>query len=40
MLWKLLIDTNTVKNARKFNNSDYTDSDDDVEGNCKFEEEN
>ena len=40
MFWKLQIETNTVKNARKVSNSDYTDSEDDIEGNCKFKEEN
>ena len=34
MLWKLLTD----KNARESNNSDQTDSDDDIEGNDKFRE--
>ena len=34
MLWKLLID----KNARESDNSDQTDSDDDIEGKDKFKE--
>ena len=31
VLWKLLIDKNTVKNARECNNSDQTDRDNDIE---------
>ena len=38
MLWKLLTDKNTDKNIRESNNSDQTDSDDDIEGNYKFKE--
>ena len=38
VLWKLLTDRNTDKNARESNNSDQTDSDDDLEGNDKFKE--
>ena len=34
MLWKLLTD----KNASEYNNSDQTDSDDDIEANGKFKE--
>ena len=34
VLWKLLTD----KNASEFNNSDQTDSDDDIEGSDKFKE--
>ena len=34
MLWRLLTD----KNVRQSNNSDQTDSDDDIEGNDKFKE--
>ena len=33
MLWKLLADKNTDKNARESNTSHQTDSDDDIEGN-------
>ena len=38
MLWKLLTDKNTDKNARESNDSDQTDSDDEIEGNDKFRE--
>ena len=38
VLWKLLTDKNTDKNIRESNNSDQTDSDDDIEGNYKFKE--
>ena len=38
VLWKLLIDKNTAKNARECNNSDQTDRDDDIRGNDKFKE--
>ena len=38
LLWKLLTDKNTDKNARESNNSDQTDSNDDIEGNNKFKE--
>ena len=38
LLWKLLTDKNTVKNARESNNNDETDSDDDIEGNYNFKE--
>ena len=38
MLWKLETDKNTDKNARESNNSDQTDSDDDIEGNDEFKE--
>ena len=31
VLWKLLIDKNTVKNATECNNSDQTDHDNDIE---------
>ena len=34
LLWRLLTD----KNARESNNSDQTDSDDDIDGNDKFKE--
>ena len=38
MLWKLLTDKNTDKNARGSNSNDQTDSDDDMKGNDKFKE--
>ena len=38
VLWKLLTDKNTDMNAKEPNNSDQTDSDDDIEGDDKFKE--
>ena len=38
VLWKLLTDKNTDKNAREFNSSDQAHSNDDIEGNDKFKE--
>ena len=38
VLWKLLTDKNTDKNVIGSNNSDQTDTDDDIEGNDKFKE--
>ena len=38
MLWKLLADKNTKKNASESNNSDQIDSYDDVEANDEFNE--
>ena len=38
MLWKLLADKNTKKNASESNNSDQIDSYDDVEANDQFNE--
>ena len=38
VLCKLLTDKNTDKNARESNNSDQTDSDDDIEGYDEFME--
>ena len=38
MSWKLLTNKNTGKNIRESNNSDQTDSNDDIEGNDKFKE--
>ena len=40
VLWKLLNDKNTDKNAREFNNSDQIDSDNDIEGNDKSKKDN
>ena len=38
VLWKLLTDKNTDKNAGESNSNDQNDSDDDIEGNDKFKE--
>ena len=36
VVWKLLTDKNTDKNAKETNSRDQTDSDNDIEGNDKF----